>query len=171
VDRNTFELLEKPESLKADEAIMKLWADPERLAELEIKRQAQLAAMKPEERAALQGEITPWITEQVEVSRHLEVVQRELTARRTHDLSRGHKRSKRNPMIEKRRDIIQAHAQEGFHAPDICEELDLAHIDLPQGPDWEKYRQHRQPWTAAYRRGGKELQGRILTIFSKDKKP
>jgi len=88
-DRNTFELLEKPESLEAEEAFMKLMEDPEKLAQLEVERQAQLAAMKPEERAALQGEITPWITEQLEVAQQLEAVQRELAARRIHELSKG----------------------------------------------------------------------------------
>ena len=144
-----------------------LMADPEKLA----KAEARLAAMKPEERAALRGEITPWITEQLEVNQHLEAVQRELRARRTHELSKGRKRSKRRPVVEKRREIVQALSRDGFHAPDICEGLDHARIPLPQGPDWEKYRRQARPWTDGYRLGGEKLRGRIRTIFSKDKKP
>jgi hypothetical protein len=169
--RNTLQELEKPESLKQDEYIMKLYADPEKLAQFEAERQAQLAAMEPEERAQLLGQITPWITEQLEIVQHLEAVRRELNVRRSQELSKGRKRSKRTPMVERRREIVQALSRDGFHAPDICEELDRARIPLPQGPDWEKYRRHARPWTDAYRLGGEKLRGRIRTIFSKDKKP
>jgi hypothetical protein len=89
VGRNTFEAWDTPEERAQDAAIMELMADPEKLAEFENKWQAQLAAMKSEERAALQGEITPWITEQLEVAQQLEAVQRELAARRIHELSKG----------------------------------------------------------------------------------
>jgi hypothetical protein len=170
-DRHTFELLEKPESLKEHEAIMKLAGDPEKLAELEVERQAQLAAMEPEQRAQLLGEITPWITEHLEVTQHFEAVQRELSARRMHDLTKESKPSKHAPILQKRRDIVQKCARDGFHARQICEELDQASIPQPPGPDWEEYRGHRHQWRAAYRFGGEKLRRRIRTIFSKDEKP
>jgi hypothetical protein len=155
---------------------MKLEAmEPEKRAQLEAERDARLAAMEPEERAQL-GVIdpevlrTPWLAEQVEVTQHLEAVKRELIAREIQGVSKRRKRSKRNPTVKNRREYVQAQAQDGFDAPHICETLDMAHIDLPKGADWEKYRKSREPWADAYRLGGKKLQGRILTIFSKDKK-
>jgi len=149
--------------------------EPEERTRLEAERDARLAAMEPEERARL-GVIdpevlrTPWLAELVEVTQHLKAVERELTARRIQGVSKRSKRSKRNPTVKNRREYVQAQAQDGLDAPHICETLDMAHIDLPKGADWEKYRKSGEPWADAYRLGGKKLQGRILTIFSKDKK-
>ena len=150
---------------------MELMSDPEKLAQFGAERKAQLAAMEPEERAQLLGEMSPSISEQLEVARQLEAVQRELSARRMHDLTRGSESCKHTPIVQKRRDIVQKCARDGLKAPGICEELDQASIPLPPGRDWDEYRGHRHQWRAAYRFGGEKLRPLIRTIFSKDKKP
>ena len=169
MDKCTLE--EYREVFRSMDFCAELMADPERPAKAEAERDARLAAMEPEQRAQLLGEITPSITEQLEVTQHLEAVQRELNARRSQELSEQRKRSKRTPVVQRRREIVQALSRDGFHASDICEELDRLRVPLPQGPDWEMYLRHERPWTDAYQFGAKKLRGRICTFFSKDKKP
>jgi hypothetical protein len=112
-----------------------------------------------------------------EATRCIEAVQRDLTARRVHELSKGeavpasagiHKHHQTSPVVAARRAVVLANI--GQPAPYICEVLDSEHINLPPDADWEPYRSHKQPWTDAYRLGGEKLRRRIRSIFSRDKK-
>ena len=133
-----------------------------------------------EERGLLQAGIVPaglgappWLAERLEVNLQIDAVRRELTARRIQELLKGETASalvgaQRPFKLNPRRNIVQANRDERIQGMLLA--LDENHIELPPGPDWYHYRKHKQPWTDAYRLGGKKLQGRILSIISKAKK-
>jgi hypothetical protein len=76
--------------------------------------------------------------------------------------------SKIDPEIAKRRAIVKQNSKS--ETLGICWSLDNMNVPLPPGQEWENFRSHDTPWTAAYRRGGTKLRRRIRVIIAKDKK-
>ncbi len=110
-----------------------------------------------------------------EVTRCIEAVHQERTARRVHELSKGeaalagaHKYPKTSKAVNARRYVVRANA--GHPASAVCTVLDSEKIELPPGTDWEPFRPHEEPWEDAYRHGGEKLRRRIRVIIAKDKK-
>ena len=161
-------------------------------AEREERRQELLAKIHkkdPKKRAKARKEVEGiiveeydadgprWISRRAEVNCRIACVQNELQARRMQELSKGkadsglagaRKLRKTAPAVAARRAVVQANAD--LRAPKMCAMLDDKEIPLPEREQWDSFGSHDNPWTEAYRTGGKKFRKRIRVIISKDKK-
>ncbi len=191
------------EEIEASRTVEGKWEREKRklLARMIRIEEMELAAMGPEERARAQAEIdrvkltaakmgaasrSPREAPQgvldrhleaskLEASQHLEVLRRELTARRIQELSKKEasthesKRKKRpvdpDSNLGRRRKIIRQNP--GLEAIDYCVLFENSHITFPQGSHWDPYRPYQ--WPKAYRMD-ETLSGYIRSMTTKDKK-
>jgi hypothetical protein len=158
------------------------------IQEMKQKMLSKINEKDPKKRAKARAEVESiidedlakgpeWIDDRAMVNLKIAVVQHELQARRIQELSKGkadsasagaRKLRKTDPAVAARRAVVQANAD--LRAPKMCAMLDDKEIPLPDREQWDSFRSHDNPWTEAYRTGGKKFRRRIRVIISKDKK-
>jgi hypothetical protein len=79
----------------------------------------------------------------------------------------GGRKGSADPEVAIRRTIVKQNSK--LKTLGMCWLFDNKKVPLPPGSDWEDFRSHDRPWTAAYRKGGNKLRRRIRVIIAKDK--